>query len=202
MKIKTANIPYITFGISLLFFAIWQRRKVVIMSKRYKGVMEVGDNMGWDNPKFEQKLRNVGWYPGAQWCVFFIKAMWADVYPELNTKTYGGKKIIDYISGNSQTTYQNFDMLTKNTGMFSVSGLPKSGDIAVWQYYDSSGNPTTKGHVGTVTLVKGEVFNTIEGNTSELGKTEETVSKKIHSLGEYEKRTGLKLKGFIHYRNV
>jgi len=39
-------------------------------------------------------------------------------------------------------------------------------------------------------------------NTSELGKTEETVSKKEHSLGEYEKKTGLKLKGFIRNKNA
>lgn len=199
MKNKAPLIAFLGFS---AFFIAWQSRKLVIYAKRYLGVMEVGDNMGWDDPKFQQKMANIGWKPGYQWCVYFVKAMWADVFPELRTKTYNHKPIIDYISGNSQQTYSNFKMLQDNTGEFLLSGVPKSSDIAVWQYYNSSGSPTSKGHVGIVSLVKGEEFNTIEGNTSELGLHEETVTKKIHNLGEYQKKTGLRLKGFIRYRYV
>ena len=178
--------------------AIYSRRRIVRYAKKFIGVLEIGDNMGWNNPDFEKKLKSVGWYPGAQWCVFFVKAMWADTYPELRNKTHNGKKLIDYVSGNSQTTFSNLKNL-ENTGLFKVSGIPKAGDMVVWQYYDAAGSPTQKGHVGIVTSKSGDSFKTIEGNTSEIGATNQTVSKKEHNLGEYSKKTGLRLKGFIRY---
>jgi hypothetical protein len=193
------NYPWIVFVGLTLGIAIWQKRRIIIHAKKFLGIKEIGDNMFWDDPDFEKKMRAIGWLPGLQWCVFFLKALIADVYPELKTKTYNNKKIIDYISGSSQTSYANMQMLQKETGMFKVSGMPKAGDIVVWQNYDSSGKATDKGHVGLVTKVNGDKFKTIEGNTSELGVPGQTIAKKDHSLGEMAKKTGLKLKGFIHY---
>ena len=200
MKVNK-NILHPAIGLVALTIgiAIWQKRRIIRHAKKFLGIDEIGDNMGWTDPEFEKKLKSVGWTKGAQWCVFFTKAMWADVYPELKTKLHNGKKIIDYISGNSQTTYANMQKLEKETGMVKVTGIPKPGDMVVWQNYDSAGKPTAKGHVGTVTNVKGDKFKTIEGNVSELGNTEETVNKKEHSVGEMSKKTGLRLKGFIRY---
>lgn len=199
---KKVAIALIVSGALIIGITLWQGNKIIRIAKKSLGIMEIGDNMGWDDPEFESKLRAVGWTPGSQWCVYFVKATWADAYPKLKTQTINGKKVLDYITGNSQTTYSNFLALQKTTKLFLVSSLPKPGDIVVWQYYDDSGKATTKGHVGIVRSVKGDNFNTIEGNTSELGKTEETVAKKSHSLGEYSRTKGLRLKGFIRNNNL
>jgi hypothetical protein len=197
-------IPIILVGVGALIvsFVVWKKRQVILHAKKYLGILEKGDNVGWNDPKFEEKLKNVGWKPGYQWCVYFVKAMWNDVYPFLKKKTHNGQILLDYISGLSQLTYSNFIKLSKETTIFKVSAIPRPGDIVVWQNFKNGVGQTT-GHVGLVTKVKGDEFSTIEGNTSELGKSEETVSRKNHSLGEMApKNNGLKLKGFIHYKNV
>lgn len=199
---KVNKIYYPIFGVAILAIgiAIWQKKRIVRHAKKFLGIDEIGDNAGWNDPDFEKKLKSVGWTKGAQWCVFFAKAMFADVYPELKTKVFNGKKIIDYITGSSQETYANMQKLEKETGgMFKVVGAPRPGDLIVWQNYDKTGKPQSTGHVGIVTKVKGDTFSSIEGNTSELGNTQETVNKKEHSLGEFKKTTGLRLKGFVHY---
>ena len=165
---KKILIPVISLVVITIGIAIWQKTRLVRYAKRFIGMDEIGDNMGWTDPNFEKKLRAVGWTPGASWCVFFVKAMWADVYPELKTKLYNGKKLLDYVTGNSQSTYTNMQNLQKQTGWFKVTGVPKPGDMVVWQDYNSSGGATSSGHVGIVTKVKGDTFNTIEGNAQPL----------------------------------
>jgi len=199
MKIEKKYWPWIGLSISIIAVSIWQQRRIVRYAKGFLGITEIGDNMGWDDPGFEKKLKGVGWYKGAQWCVYYVKALYADIYPSLKTKTYKGKKLIDYITGNSQSSYNGLKTLEKETGFFKFSGTPRAGDIVIWQYYDSSGNPTNKGHMGVVSLVIGDRFRTVEGNTSEIGNVEETVAKKKHDLGEYLKKKGLRLKGFVRY---
>jgi hypothetical protein len=196
------KIPLILLGSGIIVVSIslFLKRRVIFHSRKYLGILEEGDNYGWNDPLFEQKLSSVGWKRGYQWCVYFVKAMWADVYPKLRKITVDNKSIIDYISGNSQTTFKNFVNLSRKTNFLEVNGFPKAGDIVVWQYHNSSGEPQSTGHVGLVISVKGDTFKTIEGNTSELGMPEETVSKKKHSIGEYSRKTGLKLKGFIHHK--
>ncbi|MDD5013547.1 MAG: CHAP domain-containing protein [Atribacterota bacterium] len=200
MKIEKKYWPWIGFGIAVIGLMVWQQRKIIRQAKKFLGVSEIGDNMDWDNAEFKKKLQAVGWTPGSQWCVYFAKAMMVDVYPELKTKTHKGKKLMDYISGNSQQTYANMKTLeTETGGMFKIVAVPRAGDIVIWQNYGTDGVATSKGHVGIVTFVKGDSFKTIEGNTSELGDKEEGVNKKDHSLGEYKKTKGLRLKGFVRY---
>jgi hypothetical protein len=161
--------PWIGFGVAVIAVMIWQQRKIIRQAKKFLGVSEIGDNMDWDNPEFKKKLQAVGWAPGSQWCVYFAKAMMVDVYPELKTKTHKGKKLMDYISGNSQQTYSNMKTLeTETGGMFKIVAVPRAGDIVIWQNYGTDSIPTTKGHVGIVTLVKGDSFKTIEGNAQPL----------------------------------
>jgi hypothetical protein len=199
MKINK-NILYPAIGLVILTIgiAIWQKRRIIRHAKKFLGIDEIGDNMGWADPSFKKKMEAVGWKSGQSWCMYFVKAMWADVYPELKTKTVNGKKVIDYLSGSSQGTYAAMQQLEKQTGWVKVTGVPKPGDIVVWQDY-VNGKGTSQGHVGIVSKVKGDVFNTIEGNTSELGNKEETVNTKTHSAGERTRTKGLRLKGFIRY---
>lgn len=196
---KKILYPLITLIVITAGIAIWQKRRIIRHAKKFLGISEIGDNQDFSSPEFKQKLINVGWSPGLAYCAFTVKALMLDTYPELSEKTYNSKKLIDYFSGSSQSTYANMQQLQSETGLFTVGGLPKPGDVVIWQDYDASGNGTANGHEGVVTKVNGDKFSTIEANTSELGSSDQGVYNKEHSLGEMARTTGLKLKGFIHY---
>lgn len=196
MTKKNKNIIIALSAISIVAILIyWQKRRVIRFAKSLIGQTEISGNMGFNDPEFQKLMEGVNWNPGDQWCVYFAKVVWVNKYKDIKDK------LMTLISGNSQITYNNFK--NDKTGLFSVSEIPKVGDIVIWQYINSSGVAENRGHAGIVTKVKisGD-FHTIEGNTTSgsTGSEGYVVAEKKHNLSEFNKTKGLKLKGFIHYK--
>ena len=52
---------------------------IIAAARKYVGIREVGDNGGWDNAAFQDKMKAVGWYVGGQWCAFFVMMIMQEI---------------------------------------------------------------------------------------------------------------------------
>ncbi len=122
----------------------------------YKGIKEIGQNASFNDSEFKELMTNAGWYSGASWCMFFSKMVYENTYPNL---------IEDFrksLGGSTQQSWKNVKK-GKSDSLYTVeSGTPKIGDIVIWQ---NKSNPSM-GHAGIVTVVNGDTYKSIEGNTS------------------------------------
>ena len=168
-------------------------RNIVVEADKYVGSKEKVNNSGFIDPKLEKDMKDAGWYPGASWCVYFVKMIWKKVLP---SKFPNHWKIAQkLISGNSQNTWSKFKKDT--SGLFKQSNTPQIGGIVIWQKY-KKGLPLWEGHAGIVKSHTTTSFVTIEGNTNDNGSS--------NGDGIYEKNRkyawntyeGLRLKGFIN----
>jgi len=142
-----------------LSFINYRKKRIRNVSKLYTGIEEIGDNQGFNNAVFEKMMREVGWTSGAQWCSFFAKMVVSNALPNL-------KDDVDkWFSGNSQATYSNVANGKSEKFEIVKNGLPKKGDVIIWQ---TKGNSST-GHVGIVIKTypgKPHKFLAVEGNTN------------------------------------
>lgn len=186
--IVTFNKKHITIaaGVMLVSFPFIFGNKAVQVAKQFVGQEEIYQNQGFVDKAFEKRMRAVGWFTGAAWCVYFVKLVWWLAYPSLR------KRFEKLFSGNSQKTWANFLFdESEHFGIFFKN--PKPGDIAIWQ----SNEYPDRGHASLVTTSGTMNFRTIEGNTNELGQREgRWVAEKKRQIN-YTANTGMKLKGFI-----
>ena len=169
-------------------------KRLIAFADPFAGkIREVGDNAGFSNSVFQSMMKNIGWWSGAQWCMYFAKAMH---YQAFEGKPEVQAWIKKNFTGSSQESFVN----AKNdkTGTYTVvtSGKPKIGDIFILQHYNA---PDT-GHAGIVKAVHETTYDTIEGNTSKAGVSDGqgvfNLTRKI-AYGEKQKGTTLVLRGFI-----
>lgn len=152
-------------------------------AKSYLGQREVSGNKGFINHDFEEKMKSVGWYFGAPWCLYFCRLVWKE----------SGQNI-KRISGSSLTTMLN---ATKDNNWHTQ---PIDGSIAIFRMF-KNGNPTSQGHGCIVTSVGVDNYTTIDGNTSDKNQREGImVANRIRSLNKdsWTKDNGLRLMGFVY----
>jgi hypothetical protein len=182
------GVSGVLFGIGLLF-AIRNRKRVVKFSESLVGQTEIAGNAGFTNERFQQLMEEVGWEPGDAWCVYFVKLAWFNMAP-----AYLRPKILQKVSGSSWQTWENL----RNDSSFTVSAIPRSGDMAIWRMY-KDGQPTWNGHAGIVKHLGYGNFTTIEGNTNSTGSSEGyTVAEKTRNI-DYTTKNGLRLVGFVRF---
>jgi len=170
----------------ILYFHFKTSKKVLRKAKSFLGQEETGENKGFRSSNFEAKMRKIGWFKGAQWCAFFTRLVWLESLPAKYRKV--AEKLT---SGSSQQTFLNFQK--DKSGLFEVKSRPKKGSIVVWQ----ATRDASRGHVGIVTKVTSNSFETIEGNSNVNGHPG-IVTRLKHS---FEKSpSGLKLRGFINIK--
>lgn len=173
-----------------IIFTIRNRRRVVKFSEALLGQTEISGNAGFTNQQFQELMKEVGWKPGDEWCVYFAKLVWYNSAPN-----WLKPKILKKVSGSSLQTWENL----KDDPNFVISDIPKEGDMVIWQRYEN-GMPTNKGHAGIVKRLGYGNFTTIEGNTTDKGGGSEgyIVAQKTRSI-DYTTRNGLRLVGFIRF---
>jgi len=185
------KIPLIVAGVSASAIGSYFGYKALkrLQSKMYAqsflGEEEKKGNLGFKNPEFEEMMKNVGWKRGQSWCAYFVKVIWVNKY---------GKKLPELdklLSGSTQLTWKNFSDDT--SGKFEVSRVPRVGDIAIWKI------GTNSGHTGIVTKVGATNFETIEGNTNDVGGREGYIVARRERNYDFNK-SGFKLLGFIHIK--
>lgn len=183
---KKISIIILIIFLFFVFFYYKKSNRIARRAKKYIGEEETFQNKSFLNKNFEDELKKIGWYQGAEWCSFFGKKIYLD--------TLRGKQkelASKLMSGSSQQTWQNF--INDKSGFFVISNSPKKGALVIWQ----SKKDTTRGHVGIVTKYKNGYFETVEGNTNTNGSQGIVSKKKYNLIEELKQNKNLKLLGFI-----
>ena len=159
---NTKTYIYGGSGLVILLLAVWffvtndirkLRKAITSTAKKYIGQSEYGDNAGFNDKSFQDKMTSVKWWVGAPWCMFFGKLIYNESLPETHKDL--SQKLI---TGSTQETLRNFK--NDKSGLFKVSNKASVGSLVIWQ----SKTDNSKGHAGIVTDVNGTTFTTIEGN--------------------------------------
>lgn len=185
------NIIIIIVVIFVLSFA-WKKYGSKIKEKTLEflnlGIKETGgNNVSFNNAEFKQKMKEAGWTSGASWCLFFAKMVYENVYPELKTE------LRKALNGSTQTSWKNVKNGKSKVLKVVESGSPRVGDIVIWQDYDDP----NFGHAGIVTKVKGDKYESTEGNTS---GSINTIEHKLRYKKQDNYHTGKQLLGFIRLK--
>ena len=130
-------------------------KKILSAAEEYLGQKEVPQNLGFANPEFAGRMREVGFKAGYEWCMLFVKAAVLDALS-------GDKKQIadKLINASTQQTFANIK--NNGAGVFKIVKHPKPGDIVIWQRRDLS----FKGHAGIIKKVYRKGFISVEGNVN------------------------------------
>ena len=171
--------------LSLFLVYLLLKNKYVAKAKKYLGEKEVttgSQEYGFQNIKFENLMRKYG-FANNDWCATFVKLV-------IMEKVSGKKKDIlsHLLSPSTQRTYKNLTENAGNHSFIKLSEKPQVGAIVIWQ----SVSKPAFGHTGIVTKVKGNSFETIEGNVS-TPSGYDGVAKRTHNISEKYKRSGLRL---------
>lgn len=163
--------------------------KIIGIAASYLGIIEQKPNLGFANDQFELKLLQVGFYPGAPWCAFFVKLVFGEAYYDNKALHYA---VAQCGSGNAQKTFANY----KKNGTFKTGSEPKPGAIVIWAL-----GKGTSGHAGIVESVNIDT-NTmlcIEGNTNASGSREgDRVARKPRTIKRPFQAAGLNVVGYIY----
>jgi len=163
--------------------------RIVEAARSYIGMMEKPGNKGWEDPKFEAKMVEVGWKVGHAWCAYQAELIWKEAYGEKHPLW---KSLDRLFSPSAVSTYGNFH----GSGSFKTGSAPRVGALAVWRH----GTGWT-GHIGVVVFVetKSTRFETVEGNTNKAGEREGLATLlKSRRTGLAPTAWGLNLIGFVY----
>lgn len=166
--------------------------KIVQVASQYVGMHEIGQNAGWDDLRFAAHMAECGWQRGQAWCAYFAELVWKEAMPEI------WSELDKLFSAGAVATWNRF----READGWICDKHPQPGDAVIWQHwYDNQ--PTWKGHAGIVLRVIGpNEIETIEGNTNASGGREGDEVAIKHRMLNFDARTGLVLKGFIHPKNI
>jgi len=125
----------------------------------YKNIREIGNNQGFNDKNFENKMKDIGFLKGMSWCSLFVKHIWKEFGITCANKDYKD------ISASVMSTFNNFKMHITTT----LSSELTAGSIVIWQSKSSK----NKGHTGIfIKQIDNDTIICLEGNTSEDGKRE------------------------------
>lgn len=158
--------------------------KVFELCNRFNGVKEIGVNEAFSNKEFEDLLLSVGWYRGAPWCSFTMRAIFKAAGAEYK-----------YISGSAWRTALNGSLRG-----YEWTSVPKPGALIIWRNF-KNGKPQASGHIGLIESVLVGRVVTFEGNSDtkdldkiqEFGKHERSVTGNVWRV-----ENGLRLMGFLY----
>ena len=173
------------------------RNKILEIAYKYEGQKEIGNNTGFENAVFEQKMKAVGFDSGEAWCSLFAELVWCEAYAHFDSTIIN--RLQNLFSESATKTWLNF----KNSRDFKVKSNQdlEPGDLVIWQKYNN-GVADWRGHVGIVTKVAQLFFLTMEGNTNEQGSREgQGVYEKKREYDFY-KNNGLRILGFVKPKKV
>jgi hypothetical protein len=178
---------------------------IVDIADDYERLVEVVSNARWDDPRtkgpdaiakeFEQLLKDHGGHQdGWAYCMSYARAVWVVAFKRAGASPAAIKRVKSLLSPSVMNSYNT----VREAGL--ATKIPKQGAIMFMQ----NGGSWT-GHAGIVTAVDGEVFHTIEANTSPTNANERDggigtggVWRKKRSLDFTPKKKGLWLRGFLN----
>jgi hypothetical protein len=170
------------------------QRRILKTALNFVGEREVGNNIRFENLRFEELMAKSGWERGQAWCAYFGEVVYREA---------GLTQLADLFSGSAVQTLTNIRKALETQGLGNVISpnsvsRPNVGDIFIMQSY-GDGDPSWTGHLGIVARVmKNGLFVTVEGNTnSEGGREGIEVALGIRSMADKDREDGLRLIAFI-----
>lgn len=162
-------------------------KKIISTAQKYLGQKEINGNIGFEDPDFQRKMKNIGWYSGAEWCAYFIRLVVLEAFAGNPYKYEVLKRELSKY-GSALGTWHNFK---NHSGFWETSSIPSVGAIAVWKKPNSENSlyPYGKGHLEIVVNVFANGFYAIGGNTANKVQTVK------HFIGDIY--NGMNLIGFI-----
>lgn len=153
---------------------------------KYLGQTEKPGNAGFNDPDFEQRMKEVGFVKGHAWCAYFQELVFKEAYPEKFDE------LDKLFSGSTVQTFRNF----QDAG-YIIGNVPQIDTLVIWQM-QKDGKPQWTGHAGIVSkVISSWEFESVEGNTSDA-KSREGYIVAVHSRKVLaEVKNGLKVLGFI-----
>lgn len=156
------------------------------VAAKYIGQTEKPKNSGFNDPIFEEKIREAGFKTGQAWCAYFAELVFKEAFPDRFAE------LDQLFSGSTILTFRNF-----RDAAYLVGHVPQLDNLVIWQTY-KAGKPHPTGHAGIVSkVISTWEFESIEGNTSDA-KSREGYIVAVHKrkvLADVE--DGLKVLGFI-----
>lgn len=155
--------------------------KIAEIALSYVGQREKSPNLGFKDEAFEKKMKLVGFYSGAAWCLFFGRLVW-----------FEGGFSIKKLSASSYLCAKN------NTDNWHDT--PIVGAIAIfWTYKNGKYQGTGHGCI-VVAVPSLTEYTTVDGNTTDKGGREGVMVavRNRHLNKESWTKDGLQLKGFIY----
>lgn len=155
--------------------------KIAEVAKSYLGQREISGNKGFINADFEKKMKSVGFYSGAPWCLFFARLVWKEAGQDISKISASSFRCAELNKDNWHAT-------------------PIVGAIAIYWTY-KNGKYKGNGHGCVVTEVNSSTeYTTVDGNTTDKGGREGVMVaiRHRHLNKESWTKDGLQLKGFIY----
>lgn len=167
--------------------------KIVEIAQSYLGQREITGNKGFIDKVFEKKMRGVGFYTGAAWCLFFARLVWKESGQSLTYTDKNGKEH-DLITPSALGTMRAADAADN----WHVE--PVVGAIAIFRMF-KGGNPLQTGHGCVVTSVGDGIYSTTDGNTTDKGGRDGVlvaIRNRHLNAESWTKDDGLRLMGFVY----
>lgn len=170
------------------------------VAKQYLGKTEKPNNSGFNDAKFETKMKEVGWSTGQAWCAYFAELCvieWAKAIKRPDI----AKVATQIFSGSSTATFKNADLYAKANpnGVVKISKMPLANSVAIYRYgYGWQGHTAIVQSVASVPPAM-RVTN-IEGNTNDVGGREGyIVARKTRNHYAPNSEKGLNIVGYIQF---
>lgn len=155
---------------------------------QWVGQKELAGNKFLDSTEIGKLIHAAGQKDGEAYCAYTQEALFKKANPE---------KMDEYsrlFNASAVQTFMNF----KDAG-YTIVFIPAVDHLVVWQKY-ANGKADWRGHCGNVMAVKGNKFDSFEGNTGSGDPREgDGFYIKSHSAdgAAFTVNTGLRLLGFI-----
>jgi len=164
---------------------------IVLTALSLVGEREKILNINFSKEKFEDYKRRLKLTDGQVWNTYFTELVWIYAYQQYDPSMV--KKLNKLFDAGAVNTWRNF---LKSD--FLVSNIPVAGDIVIWQNFIND-KPCASGHAGIVVQVNLErgFINSAETNHDCMLSGTINVQVKTRYLKEFERNTGLVMKGFI-----
>lgn len=121
-------------------------------AKKWLGVLEIGNNAGFNNVRLEKLMKAAGFVKGYNYCVWFVKAVL--IQSGVN------RDILKLLNGSSQTTWQNLKK-SKKVRTFKNTKHAKPGDLVFYKWV----NKDWSGHADIFEKHGKTGFFVISGNS-------------------------------------
>ncbi len=187
--------------------------KIIEVATHFLGLHETASNAAWDNPETAGEdqaakdllaaLEATGWQKGWSYCAAMVEAVWRTAYTEAGAPAALVQHIAQLLTPSVMGSFNNVRRSLVNPE--SRENDPRLRDPISGSIFFMQKGQSGFGHAGLCVKAGGQIFTTIEGNTSdpdaasseEREREGEGIYRKSRKL-DFTPKPGLWLRGFFN----